>query len=154
MQTPLLVGLLIGLQVIRTRCPSLNKHSENELDTSTNGRTLSACPSAIGEATRGVIQNPENAAARKFERASGPLCFLSLNIDLFSALGSTLPASLILRRHSERIHGACTRPLISVPQWQAFQLGILAKFHHWGLDEAERAYTLRERKTSRSLNSF
>ena len=27
-QTPLLVGLLIGLQVIRIRCPSLDKRSE------------------------------------------------------------------------------------------------------------------------------
>jgi hypothetical protein len=33
-QTPLLVGLLIGLRKIRVRCPSLDKHSENGLDLS------------------------------------------------------------------------------------------------------------------------
>jgi hypothetical protein len=59
-------------------------------------RTTSACFSAIGEATRGVIQSPENTTARKFERASGPHCFLALNIVLFSALGSTPLAFTIL----------------------------------------------------------
>jgi len=38
-------------------------------------RTTSPCFSAIGEAIRGVIQNPENTMARKFERASGPFFF-------------------------------------------------------------------------------
>ena len=39
---PLLVELLIGLQKIGVLCPSLDKHSENGLDSSTAGRTISA----------------------------------------------------------------------------------------------------------------
>lgn len=50
-------------------------------------RRTAACFSEIAEATRGVIRNIENTTARKFERASG--LFRFLNIDLFSAFGST-----------------------------------------------------------------
>src|SRR6266481_3224342 len=58
-QTPLLVGLLIGLQTIRIRCPRLYGHSEKWTP-----RT--------SDASRSVTP-PENMPARTLQRVSGPL---------------------------------------------------------------------------------
>src|SRR5437667_1238916 len=61
-QTPLLVGLLIGLQVIRIRirCPSWTNTSKNGLDSSsanTTGRTTRACFLQSPDASV-VLSNP------------------------------------------------------------------------------------------------
>ncbi len=70
-QTPLLVGLLIGLQLIRIRCPSLDKDSEKWTRfefSEHNPKNDLGLLSAI------ALWGPysDNKAARTLERVSGP----------------------------------------------------------------------------------
>jgi hypothetical protein len=64
-QTPLQVGLLTGLQILTKDTLSkfgqtLRKKWTRFESNEHYRRTTSACSSAIGEATRGVIQNPKH----------------------------------------------------------------------------------------------
>jgi hypothetical protein len=59
-------------------------------------KTTSARFSEIGEVTRSVIQNPQNTTARKFEGASGPFRFLSLDKRGRFGRGFLLPAGCLV----------------------------------------------------------
>src|SRR6266480_6185207 len=58
-QTPLLAGLLIGLQIIRIRCPSLDKYSEKWTRLEFNEHNRKNDPGLLS-AIAGCIGSPSN----------------------------------------------------------------------------------------------